>query len=99
MPDASHKLWLLEVNKCPTMEYSTHVTKALVPRFLDELADLILQTKNRPERVHGFELIYKSPLIKQPQEVQEKDKNLQVVGAGAFLCSSSNQISKSQKRK
>jgi hypothetical protein len=47
MPDASRKLWLLEVNKCPTMEYSTHVTRSLVPRFLEDLADLVL-AKKRP---------------------------------------------------
>jgi hypothetical protein len=58
MPDSNRKLWLLEVNKCPTMEYSTHVTRALVPRFLEDLADLMLQTKGRPVVVRGFERIY-----------------------------------------
>jgi D-alanine-D-alanine ligase-like ATP-grasp enzyme len=42
MPDSNCKLWLLEVNKCPTMEYSTHVTRTLVPRFLEDLADLMV---------------------------------------------------------
>jgi hypothetical protein len=31
IPDMSSKLWLLEVNKCPTMEMTTEVTKKLVP--------------------------------------------------------------------
>ena len=41
-PDNSGKLWLLEINKCPTMEYSTQVTKKLVPRFLEDLTELMV---------------------------------------------------------
>jgi hypothetical protein len=44
MPDNTNKLWLLEINKCPTMELSTHVTKQLVPRFLEDLAELMMYT-------------------------------------------------------
>ena len=58
-PDADGKLWLLEINKCPTMEYSTQVTKVLVPRFLEDLVELIIDCRkgNHPE-VAGFEKIY-----------------------------------------
>ena len=84
MPDASRKLWLLEVNKCPTMEYSTHVTRALVPRFLEDLADLVL-AKKRPQQIKGFECIYKSPKI---ADEPAKDRNIEVIGTGIVLCSS-----------
>ena len=58
-PDADGKLWLLEINKCPTMEYSTQVTKVLVPRFLEDLVELIIDKRkgDHPE-VAGFEKIY-----------------------------------------
>ena len=58
-PDADGKLWLLEINKCPTMEYSTQVTKVLVPRFLEDLVELIIDKRkgNHPD-VAGFEKIY-----------------------------------------
>ena len=41
-PDNTGKLWLLEINKCPTMEYSTQVTKKLVPRFLEDMTELLM---------------------------------------------------------
>ena len=44
-PDVNGKLWLLEINKCPTMEYSTAVTKKLVPLFLDQLTELIIDKR------------------------------------------------------
>ena len=31
LADEADKLWLIEVNKCPTMEYSTAVTKSEIP--------------------------------------------------------------------
>lgn len=80
MPDTTRKLWLLEVNKCPTMEYSTHVTRVLVPRFLEDLADLMLHKKPRPVQIKGFERIYESPFIDSVPPTVEKRKLFEVVG-------------------
>jgi hypothetical protein len=45
MPDDNLKLWLIEVNKCPQMEYSTTITENLVPRFMKDLVDLLERDK------------------------------------------------------
>lgn len=47
IPDSSHKLWLLEVNKCPTMETTTEVTKQLVPEFLEDFLGMVLEKKTK----------------------------------------------------
>ena len=44
-PDENLKLWLIEVNKCPAMEYSTQVTSDIVPKFMKELVQLLLVEK------------------------------------------------------
>ena len=43
IPDNTRKLWLLEVNKCPTMETTNPATAKLVPEFLEAFLDLILE--------------------------------------------------------
>lgn len=62
LPDTNHKLWLLEVNKCPAMDYSTHVTADLVPRFMEDLAKIVIDKD--PNNTGGFELIYESPFVR-----------------------------------
>jgi len=39
---------LIEVNKCPCMAYSTHVTKTLIPLFMEDLAKVIVDKINDP---------------------------------------------------
>jgi tubulin monoglycylase TTLL3/8 len=46
MIDSGMKMWLLEVNKCPTMEYSTSVTAKLVPMMLQDLVKVIVDWKD-----------------------------------------------------
>ena len=71
MPDADGKLWLLEINKCPTMEYSTAVTKRLVPRFLDDLTTLIVdKRKGDHPKVGGFEKVFEVPKLKDLSDFQ-----------------------------
>ena len=43
--DSDNKMWLLEINKCPTMEHSTKVTKTLVPNMLNDMMKVILDWK------------------------------------------------------
>jgi hypothetical protein len=44
--DEDLKMWLLEVNKCPTMEHSTAVTARLVPKMLSDLVKVIIDWKD-----------------------------------------------------
>jgi tubulin monoglycylase TTLL3/8 len=46
--DSNLKCWLIEVNKCPCMAYSTHVTKTLIPLFMEDLAKVIVDKINDP---------------------------------------------------
>lgn len=41
MIDENYKVWLIQVNSSPTMEYSTKVTTRLVQKGMSDLADLI----------------------------------------------------------
>ncbi len=41
MIDENYKVWLIEVNSSPTMEYSTQTTIKIVKRGMSDLADLI----------------------------------------------------------
>lgn len=42
MIDSDFKMWLLEVNLCPTMEHSTNVTAKLVPEMMEDFCKLII---------------------------------------------------------
>lgn len=41
MIDENYKVWLIEVNSSPTMEYSTKITTRLVQKGMSDLADLV----------------------------------------------------------
>lgn len=41
MIDENYRVWLIEVNSSPTMEYSTKVTTQIVRRGMSDLADLV----------------------------------------------------------
>jgi len=47
------------------MEYSTKVTKDLVPKFLDDLTELVIDKRkgDHPE-VGGFERVYEVPKLR-----------------------------------
>lgn len=64
--DTDMKMWLLEVNKCPTMEHSTAVTSHLVPKMLNDLIKVVVDTREDPAAETGdFELVYESPYVKE----------------------------------
>ena len=63
MSDTNLKLWLIEVNKTPQMDYTTDITREMVPRFMEELVTLLIRDKHcegaPPEKDSGnFELLF-----------------------------------------
>ena len=42
MIDEDFKMWLLEINLCPTMEHSTKVTSYLVPKMTNDMLKIIV---------------------------------------------------------
>lgn len=42
MVDQQNKMWLIEVNKSPCMAYSTDITRTLIPRFMEDLAKVMV---------------------------------------------------------
>ena len=93
IPDETGKLWLLEINKCPTMEYSTVVTKKLVPQFLEDLTELIIdKRKGNHPIVGGFEKIYDVPKLRDLTDFQQTQKDLKVEGKGIDSINNSNYL-------
>lgn len=93
-PDADHKLWLIEINKCPTMEYSTKVTKDLVPKFLEDMTELITDKRkgDHPE-VGGFERVFHVPKLRDLNDFDQQKKDLKVVGKGIDEINNQNYLS------
>ena len=50
MIDSNYKVWLIEVNSSPSMDYSTHVTTKLVKEVLHDLAKVIIDHANAPKK-------------------------------------------------
>ena len=85
---------MLEINKAPTMEYSTAVTKRLVPQFLTDLTELIIDKRkgNWPE-VGGFERVFDVPKLKDLSDFQQTQKDLAVEGKGIDAFNNQNYLS------
>ena len=64
MIDTNLKMWLIEVNKCPCMAYSTAVTRTLIPRFMEDMAKVLVDKNEDPESETGeLEMLLEFPLI------------------------------------
>jgi hypothetical protein len=48
MVDTNLQMWLIEVNKCPCMAYSTSITRKLIPRFMEDMAKVLVDKKADP---------------------------------------------------
>ena len=63
--DTNEKMWLIEINKCPTMEYSTAVTKKEIPRFMEDLTELMVEKdKKKDSCVGGLEKVFELPKLR-----------------------------------
>jgi tubulin monoglycylase TTLL3/8 len=62
MIDSDFKMWLLEINLCPTMEHSTKVTSHLVPKMTEDMIKVIVDQNSTD--TGAYELIYESPKIR-----------------------------------
>ena len=47
--DTDLRAWLIEVNKCPDMSYSTPITKSLIQSFFEDFAKVIADRKLDPK--------------------------------------------------
>ena len=68
------------------MEYSTKVTQNLVPRFLEDMTELITGKREKggdyPE-VGGFEKVYEVPKLRNlKSEFKQTQKKMTIVGKG-----------------
>ena len=83
MIDSNDKAWLIEVNKCPTMEYSTAVTKREIPLFMEDLVTVMVDKEMRKqERVGGLEKVFEIPKLKELTDYEQTKKELVVQGVG-----------------
>ena len=74
MIDTNLKVWLIEVNKCPCMSYSTKITKALIPKFMEDLAKILLDRQKDPKcDIGNFENILSHGFIKEPKEIKRPE--------------------------
>lgn len=72
MVDEDYKVWLIEINSSPSMDYSTHITTRLVKSCLEDVIRVVVDynsaSKKEKKKVDtgGFKLIYKG------QEIPDK---------------------------
>merc|ERR1712003_123442 len=83
LADSSDKLWLIEINKCPTMEYSTAITKKEIPLFMEGLTDLMVEKEKRKETfVGGFEKVFEVPKLRDLSDYNQTKKEIAIEGKG-----------------
>ena len=88
MIDQNNRMWLIEVNKSPCFAYSTNVTRTLIPRFMEDLAKVIVDKYDHndgsnsresmddsPHDTGDLELILECPFVKEPvQEIRSAEE-------------------------
>ena len=68
MIDTNLRMWLIEVNKCPCMSYSTAITRNLVPKFFEDITKVMVDQKEDPKcDTGGLELLLQLPFVREPQ--------------------------------
>ena len=72
--DTDLRPWLIEVNKCPDMSYSTPITKSLIQSFFEDFAKVIADKKVDPNCETGdLELLLEKPFIPEPRELRNAE--------------------------
>ena len=71
MIDTDYKMWLIEVNKSPCMAYSTEVTASLIPRFMEDMAKVIV---DKGSNTGDLELLLETPFIEEPKEERNAEE-------------------------
>jgi hypothetical protein len=66
------KMWLIEVNKGPCFAHSTDVTADLIPKFMEDMAKVLID-KNT-EDIGKLELVLDMPFIKEPNEIRTNEE-------------------------
>ena len=60
-------MWLIEVNKCPDMSYSTAITRSLVPRYMEDITKVLVDKKDDPDATTGdLVKLLDIPAIREP---------------------------------
>ena len=93
MIDQDLKMWLIEVNKSPCMAYSTNVTRALIPRFMEDLAQVVVDRADKvapadgesvsdagPHDTGDLELILECPFVREPTQEIRSGEEYAVLG-------------------
>merc|ERR1711862_678673 len=62
MVDTNFNPWLLEVNTSPSMDYSTTITKRLVPQVLEDTLKVVFKDGPADNPTGMFELLHTGPL-------------------------------------
>jgi len=66
MVSDDNRVWLIEVNSSPSMDYSTHITERLVKMVLSDLVKVIVDYPNAKKKkkcdIGGFELLHKAKM-------------------------------------
>ena len=75
MVDTNLQMWLIEVNKCPCMAYSTSITRSLIPKFMEDMAKVLVDVKTDPQANTGqLQLLLEFPYINEPKEIRSAEE-------------------------
>ncbi|XP_045777737.1 tubulin glycylase 3A-like isoform X3 [Maniola jurtina] len=64
--DKDYKPWLIEINSCPDLNHTTHVTAKICPAVVSDLIKVVIDYSKNPKASTGrFERIYRQPVTLQ----------------------------------
>ncbi|XP_069357182.1 tubulin glycylase 3A-like isoform X1 [Maniola hyperantus] len=61
--DKEYKPWLIEINSCPDLNHTTHVTAKICPAVVSDIIKVVIDYSNNPKASTGrFQRIYRQPI-------------------------------------